>query len=345
MSRRRVPTMAWVLSGGTAVGLVVATVGLIIARGTGDFYREGDAFHYLLIAKNLFGNGHTFVFRSEAAYRYGRVGFPLVAWLFAFGRPGLVDWTLIAVSVAAIAAVPGLAATLLDDNGVPAVYGAVALIPVSLYTLYRDPVADPLMIALILFAFVLDGRGRRRNALLVLAGAVLVKEVAALALVPWMWQALRRKNWRGVGRLLTVLVPYALWCVWVRVRLGEFPFLAHTIQRTEAFGFPVSGMHTIWNEQPPEYVWILVLTIITIVGAFAAAWIGRRHDIAIVAGAFGLLVLCFGPNALRFSFEIGRLLAPAQVFSLVALTLGGYEWHRRRADGNAHRAASKVEAI
>ena len=310
MSRRPVPTIAWILSGGTAIGLVVATFALLHTHGVRNFYIEGDAGHYFLMARDLFGTGRRFTFHSEAAYRYGRFGFPFVAWLLALGRPGLVHWTLIGVNVAAIAAVPGLAATLLDQYGVPAAYGAVVLLPAPLYALYRDPVADPLIIALILLAFVLDGRGSRRNSLVVLASAVLVKEVAALALLPWMWQALRRKEWRDIARQACVLAPYAAWCGWVRFRLGEFPFRAHTIQRSEAIGLPFAGMHTIWNEQTPHYQGNLALTAVTIVGAFVAAWLGRRHTIAGLALVFGCSVVCFGPNALRFSYEIGRLLAP-----------------------------------
>jgi hypothetical protein len=344
MSRRPVPTIAWILSGGTAIGLVVATFVLLHTQGVRTFYVEGDAGHYFLTARDLFGTGRGYEFHSEAAYRYGRFGFPFVAWLLAFGRPGLVHWTLIAVNVAAIAAVPGLAATLLDEYGVPAAYGAVVFVPVALYALYADPVADPLMIALILFAFILDRRGRRCNALVVLACAVLVKEVAALALLPWAWQAFRRKDWRAIGELACVLAPYAAWCVWVRFRLGEFPFLAHTIQRSEAIGLPFAGMHTVWIEQTRYYVGNLALTVVTIVGAFAAAWLGRRHVIAGLAFVYGCLVVCFGPNALRFSFEIGRLLAPAQVFGLLALTIAGYEWQQRRIRADERDARPSVEA-
>jgi hypothetical protein len=329
VTRRPVPTFAWVLSGGTAFGLLVATLSLTTRGGTAWFYVEGDAFHYQLIARDLFGSGHGFVFHSEAAYRYGRFGFPFVSWLLALGRPALVGWTLIGVNLLAIAAIPGLAATYVDAYGVPAMFGAVVLLPASILTLYNDPVADPLMIALILFAFLLDARGYRTRALVSLACAVLVKEVAAVALLPWMWQAIRRRNRKEVGQLLCVLVPYLAWATWVRIRVGEFPFLAHTLQRREAFGLPFAGMRTVWHEQPPHYLSTLALTIVTIVVAFVAAWIGRRHAIAGVSAAFGCVVLCFGPNALRFSFEIGRLLAPAQVFALVTIALVAPErWPR-----------------
>src|SRR3954465_450380 len=58
VTRRPVPTIAWVLSGGTAIALLVGTLVLAARGGTVRFYAEGDAFHYRLIARDLFGAGH-----------------------------------------------------------------------------------------------------------------------------------------------------------------------------------------------------------------------------------------------------------------------------------------------
>jgi len=298
-----------------------------VRRGTNSFYAEGDAATYRRIAADLFGRAAGFTDHADAAYRYGRVGLPLLGSLFAFGRTGAVGSTLIWVNVAAIAAIPGLAATLLDSYGRPGVAGAIVGLAAGLFALYRDPVAEPLMIALIVLAYVFDAHGRRRTALVVVAYAVLVKEVAALALVPWIWRALRDRNWRDLGVVGAALVPYAVWCGWVRWRIGAFPFLAHTVQRTGAIGLPFAGMWTTWNATPHHSATILALTSVTIVAAAVAAWVARRSPIGGVAAAFGCLTVCLGPNALRFGFEIGRLLAPAQVFALIAIATA---WSTRR---------------
>ena len=327
MSQRRVPTSAWLLSGGTALGLAAATGTLLARRGTRSFYAEGDAATYRLIAADLFGRAPGITGHADAAYRYGRVGLPLLGWLFAFGRPGAVGSTLIWVNVAAIAAIPGLAATLLEVYDRPGVAGTIVGLAAGLFALYCDPVAEPLMIALIVLAYLFDAHGRRRTGLVVLAYAVLVKEVAALALVPWMWRALRNRNWRDLGVVGAALVPYAIWCAWVRWRIGAFPFLAHTVQRTGAIGWPFTGMWTTWHDTPSHSATILTLTSLTIVLAAVAAWQARHSPIGGLAAVFGCLTLCFGPNALRFSFEIGRLLAPAQVFALVAIA---FAWSTRR---------------
>ncbi len=325
---RRAPASAWLFFAGTATGLVVAIVVLVLRSGYGSFFGEADAFHYRLIAQDLFGRGSWFPDHAEATYRYGRVGFPLFGWLLALGRPQLVGWALIVVNVAALAAIPGLAATLLEDSRVTGAAGAVVFVAAGVFTLYRDPVADPLMISLLLLAYVLDGRGLRTRALFVLAYAVLVKEIAALALIPWAWRAFRRNDWRELGRLAGALVPYTAWCVWVRWRFGALPFLAHTIHRAEAIGLPFAGMHVAFVEKPHAYLTMLALTTITIVLAAVAVWVGWGSPLAGLAAVYGLMTICLGPNALRYSFEIGRLLGPAQVFALLAITVG---WSERRA--------------
>jgi hypothetical protein len=327
ISKRRVPTSAWLLSGGTALGLAAATGALLVRHGTNSFYGEGDAAAYHRIAADLFGRANGFTDHADAAYRYGRVGLPFVAWLCAFGRTGAVGTAMIWVNVAAIAAIPGLAATLLEAYDGPGVGAAIVGLAAGLFALYHDPVAEPLMIALIVLAYVLDAHGQRRPAVVVIAYAVLVKEIAALALVPWMWHALRNRDWRNVGVLGAALVPYASWCAWVRWRIGAFPFLAHTVQRTNAIGLPFAGIWTTWNDTPWHSATILTLTSATIALAAVAAWTARRSPIGGLAAAFGCLTVCLGPNALRFSFEIGRLLAPAQVFALLAIVIA---WSTRR---------------
>ena len=84
---RRVPASAWLLFAGTALGLIVATGVLVLRRGYGGFFGEADAVHYRLIAQDLFGRASWFPDHAEATYRYGRMGFPLLGWLLALGRP------------------------------------------------------------------------------------------------------------------------------------------------------------------------------------------------------------------------------------------------------------------
>ena len=81
--------------------------------------------------------------------------------MLAFGRPQLVGTTLIVANVVALAAIAALAATLIADyGGNPATAVLVLLVPGYLM-LTINVVAEPLLVALILLAYVLDRHGAR----------------------------------------------------------------------------------------------------------------------------------------------------------------------------------------
>ena len=64
---------------------------------SGSSGRETRSF-FRATALDPFGRGQAFRvagFAAEAPYRYGRIGLPLLGWLLALGRPGLVPWTLV----------------------------------------------------------------------------------------------------------------------------------------------------------------------------------------------------------------------------------------------------------
>jgi hypothetical protein len=344
MRQKRVPPIAWVLSGATALAMLVLVARALASHGEAVFFNEGDAYLFRETARDLFGQGHAFaaVNRvSEIPYRYGRMGLPLLAWLLALGRSGWVTWSLIGIQVASIAAIPGLAAALLDEYGAPAIGGAVVLFVPGLLIVYDKVFADPLLIALILLAYLLDSRGRPKSALAVLAYAVLVKEVAALALLPFLWRALRGRDLRGAAGVVSTLLPYAAWCVWLRWRVGEFPFLAHTISRTAAFSAPGVGIHDVIAAKTPNYQVVVGMVLVTVVLGLAGAWRARRFPIAGLAAAYAVLAACLGTNALRYEAETMRVLALPQVLALLCIVVAVTDRH----DAETHALSASNAAL
>src|SRR5258708_4033026 len=202
--KRRVPPVAFRASAGLGIGAAIVVITALQTHGQAPFFDGGDERMFWLTTRDLFGTGHGFAALGRAAeipYRYGRVGLPFVAWVLALGHPGWVGITLIAVNVVAIAAIPGLAATLLDGYDVPPVLGLLVLLAPGLLVLIENVVAEPLLIALILFAYQLDQRERPGAAKGVMAYAILVKEVAVLALVPWVLRAVQARNRTELARL------------------------------------------------------------------------------------------------------------------------------------------------
>ncbi len=316
--------MAVLLGAGVGLGVLLLTVALLEQKGQlGGFFERGDARMYWLTGRDLFGTGNGFAAlgrASEVPYRYGRMGLPLAAWLLAAGQPQLVGSTLIAVNVVAIAAVAGLAALLIEEyGGHPATAVWVLLVP-GLLPLTMNVVAEPLMVALILLAYLFDHQGHRRRARWVMAYAVLVKEIAVLALVPWVWRAIRERDRAELKGIGVALVPYGVWCLWLGIRVGELPFFAHTANRSDALALPFAGVRGVLAAHSPDSGTVVVMLLVTVALGLAAAWVARGTQLGGLAAAFALPTVCLGVQALRFEGEALRLLVVPQVFSIVALT-------------------------
>ncbi|MDQ1508875.1 MAG: hypothetical protein QOG50_719 [Actinomycetota bacterium] len=325
MDRRPVTALAWLLSGATGVAIVVLAARQIITQGEHQFFASGDPRFFFLTTRELFGTGHGFLALGAAAdipYRYGRMGLPLLGWLLAFGRPGLVGWTLIGVNLAALTAIPGLAALLLAEHRGAPVGAAFILVLPPYVLLYGSVVSDPLLIALLLLAYLLDARDHRRSALVVVAYAILVKEVAVLALLPLVWRAVRERDRRMTLAVASTLVPYAAWCVWLRWRVGTLPFFAPTESRKGAMGLPFAGFRHVLLQRPADSAVILVMTTAVIVLGAAGAWAARGNQIGGLAAIYTLMTVCLGPRGLRFIGEVPRVLLLPEVFGLLALIIG-----------------------
>ena len=327
MPRRPIPPLAWLLSGGTAIALIALAIPVIHDGGTARFFDQAnDPLFYRTTALSPFGTGRAFVdigFAPEIAYRYGRIGLPFLGWIGALGRPGLVPWSLIVVHLAAITAVPGVAAALAAEYDAPPIAGAVALLS-SLLIIRNIVYAEPLLIACILLAYILEARCHHRSALATFAFAILVKETAVLALVPWIWGALRRREFARAAAFVATVVPFLLWSLWVRVRIGEFPFLSKTPSRGQAITWPGGGLRYVMHHQTPDHVAVTAMVVVTIALCCVGAFVARDLPIGGFTAAMAVFFLCLGPNALRYSEETLRLLSVPQVFALlcVAVAIG-----------------------
>jgi hypothetical protein len=324
LQRRPIPPIAWLLAGGTALALVAMAIPTLHVHGTNGFFNEAnDAVFYRRVALSPFGTGRSFIeagYANEIAYRYGRIGLPLVSWLVALGRPSFVPWTLIGVHLAAIAAVPGLSATLAAEYDAPPIAGAAVLLSSILFI--RGVVyGEALLIACILLAYVLEARQHHRSALAAFAFAILVKETAVLGLVPWIWGALRRRDFRRAGEFAAATIPYVLWMLWVRVRIGEFPFLAHTLSRTQAIGWPGAGLRYAQIHRTPDHVAVVTIVLVTVVLCCVGAFVARDLPIGGFTATLAVLFVSLGPNALRYSAETLRLLSVPQVFALLCIAV------------------------
>jgi len=336
--------MAWVLAGAVAIAVAVLIALVVHRNGQNGVFNlgESDSYFFRLTARQPFGSTRGFVAvhqAPEAPYRYGRIGLPMLSWVLALGKPALVGWSLIAVYVASIAAVAGIAAVLLDDLGAPPLGAGLVLLAPGILLNYSHVYADPLLIALLLLACVFEGRGRRSAALITLAAAILVKEVAVVALIPWICSALARRDRRGAAIAASAVIPYLVWCAFVRWRLGVVPFLAHTYSRRGALGLPLVGLRQGLEAHTPNIGVVAGAMLITLALGALASWVARGTRIGALALVYTLLTLCLGKNAVAFLLEFARVIAVTQVFAILCVVVAISGWWRRRNDSGA-RASS-----
>src|SRR6185437_6268085 len=102
-------------------------------------------------------------------------------------------------------------------------------------------------------------------------------------LVPLAWRAFRRHDLRDAARVASAVLPYAAWCVWVRLRIGVFPFLADTESRRGALGLPFGGIRYTLRHWPFEGAAIVGLLVVTVAVAAAGAWAARGSGIGLLA--------------------------------------------------------------
>jgi hypothetical protein len=127
--------------------------------------------------------------------------------------------------------------------------------------------------------------------------------------------------------------------------VGEFPFFAHTENRSDATGLPFAGVRTVLAAPTADSGTIVLVLLVTLALGGAAAWVARGTPLGGLVAAFALPAVCLGAQALRFEGEALRLLAVPQVFAVIALATmcSGRNRIARRAavrqDGRDARAA------
>src|SRR5205085_5904237 len=133
-------------------------------------------------------------------YRTQRIVYPLIVNMLSFGSITATLWLLVLVNIAAVCAIGGISARLLEHHGIAGAYGiAVSLFPSFLLTIRRD-LTEAVELAFVMAGILAIVKQRWLLAALMLALAALSKEpsllvpAAALAMIvidrdrgrPWL---------------------------------------------------------------------------------------------------------------------------------------------------------------
>jgi hypothetical protein len=305
-----------------AATLVMALI--VVQHGRQSVFRN-DAEFFWLVARDPFSNGAVFrPFAHEMgnAYRYGRILFPLLAWVLVGGRASLVQWSLMAVDVVAFGVATALACELAARRTGDARTGLVVLLTPAMWFSLVLAVSEPFVLALVLGVYLLHLDGRLGASVVAAAACLLTREAAVVALVPAAVRDIRARGVRAAVGWAAVPVPLVAWWAIVRVRVGEWPFLDPSISRREALAAPLSGVVTVIREGADASHWLaFVLGAITVAAAIHVHRTRRWFPVTHGAVAFAAVILLLGPNAWRYPGEAIRLLGPAQFLTLLAVGL------------------------
>ncbi|MDQ2679393.1 MAG: hypothetical protein M3Y51_11665 [Actinomycetota bacterium] len=246
------------------------------------------------------------VFDTEV--RYGRIGFPLVAWvLSAGGQPAAVPWAMLGVGVLSLGAVAWVLALGARDARRSPWWGALAVALPGVWFAAGRGLADPLSTALVGAAALALTRRRYGLATAAFAVAALTKEQA-------------------------VLVPavYGLWRLWELLVIRRRARAVHAADDAPgsdaaAPGFGVADLP--WLVPGAVFVvWQLVLWSVT--GAMPAGEAGGSHVVAPLSDLLPAVidwVTPSGTSQVLWLLEVAVFVALA---ALVAVSDRSAGWER-----------------
>jgi hypothetical protein len=309
------------------VAMVVVVVGILTRSADVRYhmYWHSDAPFFYAIARHPFARGavsaHPLVF--GVAYRYGRILYPLTAWLLALGRPSWVPGTLLGVYVVSFGAWFTFAAEHLRRNGRrPWLALWMFALPFCLRGFVQPVmVSEPMVGALLLLVYLFERDGRRRAVLVTAALLVLTREPMLLAMLPLVWKGWNERRWAAIREWALAGAPYVLWLVWVRIRVGEFPFLDRAMSRRDALAPPFLGYARIWHEGlDAGRWWGVVVTLLTLVVAIVVARRGLwRYPLTHGVVVLAVLIPLLGVAVFRHPIEAFRVVAPMQALLVILL--------------------------
>jgi len=322
-----------------AAAVTAVVISVASAQGYGAMLRS-DAQHFYRVALDPFGDGRIFAGSDEGAgtaYRYGRILFPLAAWVLAFGQRPLIPITLPLAYIISVQLFATLACARCARAGRPPIVGLAALLVPSAFFTVPLLVPEFLIAGLVLLTYDFAEANRSRQALVAATLLMLARETAILALLPLILSDIRRREWRAVLWWSVVAIPLLVWYVWLRARIGVWPFLDPGHAASRALDLPVRGfLSTLWRvEAGPALAFAATLGWVTIATGAAVVW-RRRTPLSWAALSMASLILVFGRAQAELPGEAVRLMLPAQLLIAVAALA-----HRSSATLQ-HKAAPQV---
>jgi len=269
-------------------------------------YGYDGQFYYRLAINPLNFHQTAYGVTIDAAYRFMRIGYPVLTWFVSLGHISLVPYMLVAVNVAAIGALGYIGGQFAIQGGRHAAWGLLLPGYFGLVTSLCRDTGEPVAAACMLAGLLAIRARRRRLAAVLLAFGALTREtvmvlVAAIAIVRVVG-FLRRRYRPGRDDIVWVL-PAAVFVVWELLVLwftGSMPMLADGGRNAgRPFIAPFEAIrsnlqHIDWHSYNAIDVWLaeVAVLLIFVIAALCSLRISRALPHEKLALVLFLVEIC-----------------------------------------------------
>jgi hypothetical protein len=236
---------------------------------------DGVYFYAIALDPLAIGDQHELI--DLHPYRYGHAGYGWLGAAVSLGDPARVPLALLLVSLAAMGLAGWSTSRIADLLARSPWWGLLVAVNPGLVLSVTVLTSEPAGVAFASLGLLFWFRGRSIAAVVLFAGACLVKE--PFALIPaglFAWEVLERirhraapgATWRMLLLAVTVL-PLAWWHLYLRLRFGVLPIQ----EAPDFFGVPFAGWYDSFGfgahlvRTGASQLGTLVIPILTIVAA------------------------------------------------------------------------------
>lgn len=266
-------------------------------------------------------------------YRYGRIGFPLLARAVAGSRWRQYPATMVLLVWLSVGLAAFALSLIAQRDGASPAWGLLVLAIPGFWQSVRVTLPEPVAAAMLLFGYLFVLQRRIVLATLLFAASLLVREtgVVLVLAIALLTQA-RDLSWRSRALLVSAALPIVLWRAYVAAVLWPDWGWEGLLYRPNVMTLPLAGLSGLWTDLArgqhfPDVpalargaLWFPLL----LVGVAAAAWPVARESGRVVGAAlvaYAVMALSFShptvwghvANGQRASYEVFVLLAVATV--------------------------------
>ncbi|MGB2938908.1 MAG: glycosyltransferase 87 family protein [Candidatus Dormiibacterota bacterium] len=266
---------------------------------------------------------------DSAAYRYARVGFPVLAGISGLGQPALVPYTMLLVNLVALGLTVMMLAGWLRRHGVSGWWALVYGFYPGVFQAIQTDTNEVLAYALVAAAVYLleyGGRARVLWAGLFFGAAGLTRETTLLFPAIYSVSLLARGPGRarlsGLGLAALAAVPFVAYKLFLAATFGSLG-LGFSSGGAEVATVPLGGLLSFAPFEPRQWVQllgeVLPATLVAVLAVYRLVRGAPRWELFAYLANYVVLVLLLQRSSYFSFFDSGRIQAGVVLAAVIAL--------------------------